>query len=247
MQISTKYCCVTRRGFVGNRCAAWINATESTSLRSDMLINDGSIVILLGHGSRGGGGGGGGAPPERVGETSSRETSIDRSIPRREDGRGVRVTSCDDTRHIFRENPQDAEDAPLISHQGEITSRATRGNKKGRWARDGVGGGRQRRAQISIRRLRGRGIIASIISAGCTRPLFLRRLLSPPFLSLSLSLFRFLPSSLVFYFRLDVSAGAKAPGCVATNDEGFIGENGEDGRGPRAGRVGGGPGLLPVP
>jgi len=66
-------------------------------------------------------------------------------------------------------------------------------------------------------------------------------------LSLSLSLFRFLPSSLVFYFRLDVSAGAKAPGCVATNDEGFIGENGEDGRGPRAGRVGGGPGLLPVP
>jgi len=137
---------------------------------------------------RGGGGGGGGAPPERVGETSSRETSIDRSIPRREDGRGVRVTSCDDTRHIFRENPQDAEDAPLISHQGEITSRATRGNKKGRWARDGVGGGRQRRAQISIRRLRGRGIIASIISAGCTRPLFLRRLLSPPFLSLSLSL-----------------------------------------------------------
>lgn len=38
-----------------------------------------------------------------------------------------------------------------------------------------------------------------------------------------------------FYFRLDVSAGAKAPGCVATNDEGFIGEDGEDGRGTERG------------
>jgi len=43
------------------------------------------------------------------------------------------------------------------------------------------------------------------------------------------------PPSLFFYFRLDVSAGAKASGCVATNDEGFIGEDGEDGRGTERG------------
>jgi len=61
-------------------------------------------------------------------------------------------------------------DIPL----GEIISRATRGNKKGQRARrKAAGQGTRRRAQISIRRLRGRGIIASIISAGCTRPLFL--------------------------------------------------------------------------
>jgi len=55
------------------------------------------------------------------------------------------------------------------------------------------------------------------------------------FLSLSLPLSRTL---FFFYFRLDVSAGAKAPGCVATNDEGFIGEDGEDERGTERVEVG---------
>lgn len=119
-------------------------------------------------------------------------------------------------------------DIPL----GEIISWTTRGNKKGQRARNrrigkGEGGREQRRAQISIRRLRGRGIIASIISAGCTRPLFLGRLSLSPF------------SPFFFYFRLDVSAGAKAPGCVATNDEGFIDEDAQRTEGGHSGGGGG--------
>jgi len=88
----------------------------------------------------------------------------------------------------------------------------------------------QRRAQISIRRLRRGGALLHLLFPQVARAHYSRggSPPSPIFLSLSLSPF------LVFYFRLDVSAGAKAPGCVATNDEGFIGENGEDGRGPRA-------------
>lgn len=153
--------------------------------------------------------------------------------------------------------PENAKSLALDIPLGEIISRATRGNKKGQRARMEVRENEGRKE--TERRARkflygdyggGRGIIASIISAGCTRPLFLGRLplllflsSSPPIYLRRSGLSLSLPHPL-FYFRLDVSARAKAPGCVATNDEGFIG----DGKGERgAGVGGGGPGLLPVP
>lgn len=101
----------------------------------------------------------------------------------------------DDDGHRVRSDtrPENAKSLALDIPLGEIISRATRGNKKGQRARMEVRKDERRREterEISIRRLRGgRGIIASIISAGCTRPLFLGKLPLPLFLSSSLPIY----------------------------------------------------------
>lgn len=118
-------------------------------------------------------------------------------------------------------------DIPL----GEIISWTTRGNKKGQRARNRRigGGGRDRDARKFLYGDYGGGALLHLLFPQVARAHYSWG----GCLSLFFSLFFF------FYFRLDVSAGAKAPGCVATNDEGFIDEDAQRTEGGHSGGGGG--------